>query len=75
MYTAETMRLLSSNRDLKYVEIPYQKAIASCRLILPNKKYRLNEAGESKTIGREVSAAKKNKPETSRNPSATRVSW
>jgi hypothetical protein len=75
MYTADTRRLLSSNKDFKYVEMPYQKAIASCKLRLPNKKYRLNEAGDSRTIGNEVSAAKKNKPETRRNPSATRVSW
>ena len=54
--------------------MPYQNAIASCRFILPNKKYRLNDPGEISTIGREVKAAKKNKPDTSKKPRATLVS-
>lgn len=74
MYTTETRRLLSSNNYLRQAAIPYQNASASCKVRLPNKKYKLNEAGEMSTIGREVKAAKKKRTDTIKNPKATLVS-
>ena len=66
----DTNCLPSSNIDLKQLNGPYQNANAACRFSDPNKKYKLNEPGDSKTMGRAAIAAKKNNPEITRKASA-----